>query len=260
MKNSKKRLLSCLLLTSGVVLVLLQFIYLNNVRKIDASLVMRSNGYSTIYLSSQDKIRFANEKNSFPIEKKPSEDKIMELIEKIVLEATDSSNAKTELSQYGIYHLEQKTTKEMRNDNKLITRPYIFYNVMEQTWIVAWGGKWLNTDWNCKILNGEMGGGINFGLNYIDDEGSHHVEELETYSWIGDGTEYKKSSITMGTIGDEFSGNGAVFGYHDYTYGILPRKYVGRVWFGYVKYAKEFENFGGEITAIYEQERFDSFK
>lgn len=128
-------------------------------------------------------------------------------------------------------------------------------------WIVAFGGEWITNDWNVKIFNGDLVGGINFGLKYSDKEGSYlNALEKGGYSWIGDGESEKKEGITMGTIGGSFSGNGPVFGYHDYIYGLFPRKYVGKEWFGCVKYTKDFETFGGEIKALYEPNRFNMFK
>lgn len=223
------------------------------IRERDVKLSFASSMIS-IHIDSEDKIEFANKKDaeysrvleSEKIEKVTPQE-LMHMIENVIWKVEKEENDRRILEQYGIYQFD--APEEIVNvcENVTLSKPVIFYNASERTWLVGYCGTWKNNQWNKYFRTGNLGDKDVYGIRYENVSGEFCTIVLDTYAYISD-EKYtlKEETTNRSSIKDGFSHE-----FEDYTHGYFKRKYVGYRWYGYCIYDSAWERFGSDVYAYH---------
>lgn len=216
--------------------------------------------YVSVVVTSDEKKEFADEKDLQYLTEKESgqiskiaDGNIEEFIANEILKSMSDGEMKT-LEKYGIYKLNTSTNNERVDENIELSTPYIFYNAVDQTWIVATWGRWITNDWNQAMVRQELGDECQFGVYHSEIDGSYNAHVTNSVGYITDGTNEQSKYTTSrsgGVVDDRAVGEGFYFEMQDYTYGFFQKKYVGEKWYGSCTYDASYEEFGGEVTSHY---------
>ena len=148
------------------------------IRRSDTTL---SYTYSEIVvrINSEDKISFAKEKDELYRQaflqgtiKKVTEEDLAKLIENATFQQES-------LEEYGVYLLPTPVNTENVSENIWLSKPTVFYNAGEQTWIITHSGKWINNKWNQFFFNGPLGEKDVYGIRYTDISGKLEISLIK---------------------------------------------------------------------------------
>lgn len=189
-----------------------------------------------------------------------SEEQLADLIEEFMFSEFWSYDEATafedKLASYGIYQFE--TTNSVQPNiympNTKVLYPKLFYNANDNTWIVACGGYCEPKELAVQLVPQDYGEPERFGVHFTKTAGTYDAYVLSVTANITDQDEKEMAETTNRSDGD--GAQGFMFELQDYTYkdGILDSeiKYVGYRWYGACTYSDGFENYGGNVTAIYQ--------
>lgn len=108
MNAKKKTFWFYVLLIIGSIAAVSSVWYFEKMRRMNAEVNMCSDAFCSIDLSVDEKKTFAEEKDQLPIVKEYSEEKVKELIEKVLFEKLGKNSILDELEKYGVYLLDKE--------------------------------------------------------------------------------------------------------------------------------------------------------
>lgn len=263
MKKAKKKNIIILVLSILLLFAIcLNFISLRKtITKEQSSKELEKElNYVSVLLTSEEKINFSKEKDMQYLERKGkgeistiTDGTIEEFISKRILKSMPNIDLNA-LEEYGIYTLKTAVNNKRVDEDIELSKPYVFYNAVDHTWIVTTWGRWLTNNWNHGIVSRELGDKSQFGVYHSGIDGLYDTCVMNSIGYITDGVEEKSKHTTSragGIIDDRAVGEGFYFELQDYTYGLIKKKYVGEKWYCSCTYDEAYEKFGGEITSHY---------
>jgi len=179
-----------------------------------------------------------------------SGEEVEELVLQSILADTDRrDDLVAELEAHGIYRMPSEPDG-LKNSNVTLHEPMLFFNVAENTWILATGGHWNNENWGYSLFHSIIGNEDSFGVHFkekTDDTYRSYVKSARATICDQDN---QKSETTL----YRSDGNGALgfrFSLQDYAYAKSVFRgrhhYVGYRWAGCVTYDARFAEY--EFTA-----------
>ena len=170
-----------------------------------------------------------------------------------ILKSMPDEEVKT-LEKYGIYKLNTTTNNKKIEEDIELSTPHVFYNAVNQTWIVATWGRWITNNWNHAIVSQDLGDKCQFCVYHSEIDGPYNTHLTNSIGYITDDVNEKSKYTTSrsgGVVDDRAVGEGFYFEMQDYTYGLFQKKYVGEKWYGSCTFDASYEEFGGEVTSHY---------
>ncbi len=222
--------------------------------------VKESISQTTVYMDCNEKIAFKKEKDRIAKPGKTISDaELDEMLEHYMFSENlvyeEQEEIRKELNEHGIYPFVVISTEKLNfyMPYTKVLRPQIFYNANDGSWIVTCGGYYNidKGDLTNKILSGDVGEKEYFGVRFTETTGNYDSYVLRSVANLTDQEQKEKTETTSRADGD--GSFGFSFELQDYVY--YTTNYVGYRWYGACTYAAGFENFGGNVTAIYEHTR-----
>ena len=219
------------------------------------------NKLSKVSFKASKDVEYQRGKEAGKIQK-ISDSELDDLLEKFMFSENWAYDEKEEfinkLAAYGIYEFETTNSKQpdIYMPYTKVMYPQLFYNANDGTWIVTCGGYCDgNGDGLTKqILPGNVGDVEIFGVRFTETTGNYDSLVLRAVANITDQGETERVETQNRSDGD--SEKGFTFELQDYIYddSLFDGKenYVGYRWYGACTYGPGFENYGGNITAVYQ--------
>lgn len=206
------------------------------------------NESHTFLMDSDSKNAFAAEMDSkFDAEaqKKLSEEELAQLLEQLVFAGEDKQDAIQELADhdYYLYNPKQGSVPLMESEDAVLMGPCILYSPADQTWIVCFGGNWVNDNWK-TMTSGDKD---EYGIRYEFAQNPACSCE-DAYFKITDQNN-ENAIVTRHRGGTLEYADG--FRLNDEVKGFFNKSYIGYRWFGYLIYDSEFANLDGRVVGYY---------
>lgn len=231
-----------------LILVMLFMLFLFSGCKIQQTAASFQNESYTIRMDAEGKKAFAQEKDSQFAAMSPQElslEEQVKLLEQLVFADEDYAEAAEALAEYGIYRYETEPCDmpAVECEDAVLMAPCLLYSPADQTWILCFGGSWVNDNWK------DMDSGENdeYGVRYPD---SIYVPLVDAYFQIADENN-QNIVITRNRSSTSSSCNTDGFQLEDNVSGIFNKTYVGYRWFGYCVYDASFAENDAAVTGYY---------
>ena len=206
------------------------------------------NESHTFLMDSDSKNDFAAEMDSkFDAESHEnlSKESLSALLEQLVFAGDNKQNAAQSLADnsYFFYEAQRGDVPLMQCEDAVLMDPCILYSPANQTWIVCFGGNWVNDNWK-KMTSGDKD---QYGVRFLFASDTLYCCEY-SYSMITDQNNENKIVSLYRSDAPAYADG---FQLNDEVKGFFNKSYIGYRWFGYLIYNSEFANLDGRVVGYY---------